>query len=422
LAVALVSGAVGIGLSWFVAQHSLTGARWRFIFLIGVWVPFWLLGAWAVRRMPVRTALILVVVVGALLRLAAASGTTPSISSDVFRYAWDAHVQLAGVDPYRYPPKAPELRSLRDGFWPDPAECHHIRERTGCTLLNRPQDRTIYPAVAEGWFVVVHLFNPGDTGSRPWQLAGGLVDDGVVVALAVALRDRGRDPRAVAWYALSPLPVIELAGNGHVDGLALLLLVGLAIMVKLYPGLALAAGWRRGRWRFLAAAVAVCVATEAPHVLVVGARVLGYIPGYLKEEKYTSGGRFLLLGVLHLPGRATTVLAVVCVLGAAVYVWRSRLEPATGLMVALSVLVFVTTPSQPWYAVAVAGVGVLAGRPWLLVVPLAAEPYYAAAVFNVRHHVAVGRIAYGSALLVFLAACWLQNRRRPAASLRAGRP
>jgi hypothetical protein len=423
-------GALSLVLSWFVAQHSLTGARWRFVALIFVWVPIWLLGAWAARKLPTRVALVAVVALAVLLRLAAASGTTPSISSDVFRYSWDAHIQLSGIDPYRYPPDAAQLRSLRTpAYWPSPVECRHIRERPGCTTLNRPGVRTIYPSAAEGWFVVVHLFDPGDAGSRPWQLAGGFVDDGVIVLLVVALRDRGKDPRSVAWYALSPLPVIEFGGNGHVDGFALLLLVaalialqrnrggwagvlvGLAIMVKLYPGVALAAGWRRGRWRFVLTAAAVCVAVEAPHVIAVGAKVLGYIPGYLKEEHYSTGGRFLLLGLLYLPGRVTVVLAVACVVAATLYVWRARIDPALGLTVGLGVLMFVTTPVQPWYAVAVAGIAVLAERPWLLVVPLAAEPYYASVILADPHQVAVGRAVYAAAALVVLVSARYERRR-----------
>jgi hypothetical protein len=422
LAVAGLAGLAGLALSWWIAHHALVRSRWAFVAVIAAWVPVWVVG------------------LAVLLRLAAATGPTPSISNDVFRYAWDAHVQLSGVDPYRYPPDAPQLERLRTlGFWPDPAGCHRINARPGCTVLNRAGDRTIYPAVAEGWFVLVHLFNPGDAGSHPWQLAGGFVDDGVVIGLALALRDRGRDPRSVAWYALSPLPVIEFAGNGHVDGVALALLVGalatlhrgrrgwaglligLAIMVKLYPGVALAAGWRKGRWRMVLAAAAVCVLTEAPHVVAVGTRVIGYIPGYLKEEKYSSGGRFLLLGLLHLHGRVSVVVAVLAVLAATVYVWRARLDPAVGLTIALATLMFITTPVQPWYAVAVAGVAVLAGRPWLLAVPLAAEPYYAAVILHHRHAAEIGRMSYGGALLVVLAAAVVERRRdRHAALLPAG--
>ena len=196
------------------------------------------------------------------------------------------------------------------------------------------------------------------------------------------------------------------------------MLIGLAIMVKLYPGMALAAGWRRGRWRLVLAAATVCVLSEAPHVIAVGTRVIGYIPGYLKEEKYSSGGRFLLLGLLHLPGDVSVALAVAAVGGAALYLWRSQLDPANGLAVGLAVLMFVTTPVQPWYAVAVAGIGVMAGRPWLLVVPLAAEPYYASVAFHDPHQVAVGRLAYGAACLVVVAAARIQNRREEAAGRR----
>ena len=149
--------------------------------------------------------------------------------------------------------------------------------------------------------MVVHVLAPGSSGSRPWQIAGGLVDDATIVLLALGLRQAGSDPRRVSWYALSPLPVIEFAGNGHVDGLALLLLVaavmalrrerrglagalvGLATMVKLYPAIAVVAWWRRGRWRLALAAAAVVGLAEAPHLLVVGTKVLGYLPGYLQR-------------------------------------------------------------------------------------------------------------------------------------------
>src|SRR6202012_2497504 len=146
---------------------------------------------------------------------------------------WDAHVQLSGIDPYRYPPAAPQLVRLRtSSTWPPPATCRHLSMARGCTLLNRPGDRTIYPPVAEAWFVVVHVLTLGSGGSRPWQLAAGVVDDLTIVLIALALRGQRRDPRQVAWYALSPLAVIELAGNGHVDGLALLLLVAAVLALR----------------------------------------------------------------------------------------------------------------------------------------------------------------------------------------------
>ena len=201
----LVCGAGGVTLSWAVAQHSLLGARWGLIWLVAAWVPLWLTAGWAAGRVDTRVSLAAVLLLAIALRLAAASGTTPSISNDLYRYSWDAHVQLSGVDPYRYPPDAPQLVGLRtSATWPAPPTCQHLRMLSGCTVLNRPQDRTIYPPVAEAWFVVVHVLTLGSGGSRPWQLAAGAVDDITIVLIAVALRGQRRDPRQVAWYALSP--------------------------------------------------------------------------------------------------------------------------------------------------------------------------------------------------------------------------
>ncbi len=428
----LLTGTGGIAMSWVVAQHSLIGSRWQFMGLVAAWVPLWMVGAWAGGRVKGRTSLAVLLLLSVALRLAAASGTTPSISTDLYRYSWDAHVQLSGIDPYRYPPDAVQLAGLHtSAYWPAPSACRHIGMASGCTVLNRPQDRTIYPPVAEAWFDAVHVITFGVGGSRPWQLAAGLVDDLTIVLLMAGLRTQGRDPRQVAWYALSPLPIIELAGNGHVDGLALLLLVaavlalrrgsrawagvliGVATMVKLYPAVALVAWWRRGRWRMVGAAVVVCFFSYTPHVIAVGTRVLGYLPGYLKEEHYTSGDRFLLLGLFGLSGPAATALAVLVLLGVMAYVARADYEPALGLAIVLAALILVTTPVQPWYAVTVAGLGVLAGIPWLIVVGLAAEPYYAAVILNDPHQVAAGQLSYGIALALVLGLGLISVRRAP---------
>jgi alpha-1,6-mannosyltransferase len=39
--------------------------------------------------------------------------TPPFMSSDVYRYAWDGHVQAAGINPYLYVPNDPHLAQLR---------------------------------------------------------------------------------------------------------------------------------------------------------------------------------------------------------------------------------------------------------------------------------------------------------------------
>lgn len=433
LALLICSGAVGTALSWFVAQHSLLGARWGFFIPLTGWVAVGLAGGWAARRVPnQRAALIAVLVLAATSRLAAASGTTPSVSDDLYRYGWDAHVQTSGIDPYRYPPSAPQLLALRTPpFFPSPGGCAHIGKQPGCTTLNRPAARTIYPPVAEAWFDLVSLATPGHDVRR-WQIAGGAVDLAAIGAMMVGLRRLGREPTEAAWYALSPIPIVEFAGNGHVDGLGLLLLlaallalqrgrraiaglfIGLASMVKLYPAVAAVACWRKGRWPMAITAAAVCVASYAPHVAVAGARVVGYLPGYLKEEHYGNAARFLLIGALPLPGPVVTALAATLIAGAAFWAVRSDVDPAVGSAALLATAVLVATPVQPWYAVGLGGIGIIVGAPWLMAPASLAEIYYATVILDDPHQVAVGRVCYGLALLGVASATIVARRsRRP---------
>jgi hypothetical protein len=46
-----------------------------------------------------------------------------------------------------------------------------------------------------------------------------------VCLVVVALRRWGLDERWVAMYALGPAPALELLNNGHVDGLAIALIL-----------------------------------------------------------------------------------------------------------------------------------------------------------------------------------------------------
>jgi hypothetical protein len=445
--VAAVAGVAEVWVAHRLSRHYLTVQRWPFEATLALWGALWLPTALALSRLSRRTSVVLILALAVALRVASLA-PAPSISNDLARYVWDAHVQLSGVDPYRYPPDAAQLRPLRvPQLFPPASVCAARHHRPGCTVLNRPQDRTIYPAVAEGYFVAVHLLSPGDYGTHPWQIAGGAVDLGVIVLLLWELKATGRDPRRVAWYALCPVPVLEFAGNAHVDCVALLLLVaaalalrrrhpalagvliGAAVMVKLYPALALVAFWRRGRWRMALPALVVMVLTELPHVLAVGTKVLGYLPGYLHEEQYSTGGRFLLVDLAHLSGHAAVAVVVVCMLVAMGLVLRADLEPATGTALLLAVLFALATPVQPWYAVTLGGMGVLAEAPWLLLPALAAEPYYAAVVLGNRHATHDGRLLYGAAVAGMLV-CWavrtwstpLSGRHRPLFRFAAGPP
>lgn len=83
--------------------------------------------------------------------------------------------------------------------------------------------------------------------------------------------------------------------------------LGQALPAVLAVAFLAGAGARRRSWlvRFGASSAGVVVVAYLPHVAAVGAGVVGYLPGYLREERYDQGGRYLVAGLLGLPVGAT---------------------------------------------------------------------------------------------------------------------
>ncbi|MCC7265631.1 MAG: hypothetical protein IT369_24245 [Candidatus Latescibacteria bacterium] len=169
----------------------------------------------------------------------------PSLSDDIYRYVWDGRVQRAGINPYLHAPESPEVAQLRNGLYAG---------------INHKDLSTIYPPLAQFFFLGVCAVHPGI-----WAMKGALVavELGLVLLLVRILRQRGQDQRRVLLYAWNPLPVIEVAGSGHLDVLAVsLLLLALywleagrrlpalwaaagALLAKFLPALALPLFWQR---------------------------------------------------------------------------------------------------------------------------------------------------------------------------------
>nr|BFE62078.1 hypothetical protein GCM10020063_066040 [Dactylosporangium thailandense] len=398
----------------------LLPGRWYLL----AWLPF-AAGACLVARTGRRAALVLVLLGGALLPLTAAA-RPPNSSDDVYRYLWDGRVQRAGIDPYRHPPAAPQLRPLRDDTLWHPGAPWCVPD--GCTLINRPAVPTIYPPVAEALFAAL----PARVGA--FQLAMAAFAAATGALLWFALTSLGRDPRRAVLWAWCPLVALEAGNNAHADAaavflaaLALLLaargsnaragaVLGLAIATKLTPALLVPALTRRRPLVVLACAAGAVAAVYLPHVLAAGPAVLGYLPGYLHEEGYADGARFALLGLV-LP-RALTAPAAALILAAAAVLVRRRADPdrpwrAAAAMVAVTLLV--AAPAYPWYALLLVML-VAYGAPaeWLTVAAAAYLPQFAGDLG--LSTATAQRIGYGAALLAVATGLALRSRRsqRPA--------
>lgn len=427
---AAVSG-VALSLS-FATAEPIRNARWALLVRLGAWAVVWAVGVACALRLPRRFALPAVFLAAVALRLVALAGQ-PVLSDDLYRYAWDGRAQVSGMDPYRHPPDAAEVAHLREGWlWPDADGCARIQRPEECTRINRPDVRTIYPPVAEAWFTAVYRVAGIGAHHKAWQVAGLLTDLALVALLPAVLRAWKRDERWTALYALSPVPVVEVVNNGHVDGLAALfvvlallaaarrrpvwvgVLLGAAALVKLYPAVlgvaVVAALGRRFAVTVAGAAAALAAVAYLPHVAVVGPRVLGYLPGYLREERYDEGGRYLLAGALGLPAPVTALLAAAGVAAAAAWLLRRRPELPPAGAVVLGAVLLAVTPVQPWYAVALLAVATVAGAPAWSAVALAGYPYFFAVILDSPHASAIGRASYGLALVAVAVAARFYTR------------
>jgi hypothetical protein len=445
----VVASGVGVALSASVASgRPILARRWGLLLELGVWALAWLVAVIAALRLPRRWAVAAIVAAGVALRVSALAGP-PTTSDDLYRYSWDGRVQAAGIDPYRAPPTGPTLVALREPWlWPSPAGCAALRRPAGCTRINRPAERTIYPPLAEAWFAAAYRLSGIGARHKVWQVAGLTTEVTALILLPVALTRWRRDPRWTALYALSPAPVLEIVNNGHVDGLAVVcivaalaiaagaprrgrdvafgLLIGAAALVKLYPALLLVtiAAVPGVRWRSVArasvSAALLAVIAYLPHVLRVGVHVAGYLPGYLREEHYTTGGRFLLASAARLPPALAGPASVAAVAAAGCWVVIRRPPPPTAATVLVGTLLLAASPVQPWYAVMLLACASVAVRPSWAAVLVAGYPYFFAVILANQHAAEIGEAAYAVAVCALLAAATRAPRGRIRAAQTVG--
>lgn len=242
--------------------------------------------------------------------------TPPSLSDDMYRYVWDGRVQANQINPYAYPPEAPELTYLRDdSVWP---------------LINRKMASTIYPGGAQLTYAALWRVWPDSVRWFQIAMAAGGLAAGVM--LAFVLKALEKPSHLVLIYLWNPLVVFETAHSAHLDGLVLPLLVGAwwartrdrdilvglllgaATALKLYPAVLLPALWQTssGSRSHLAAAkmplafATVLAASYLPYISQ-GLGVIGFLPTYLEERFNTSPISLLLQSADNVPREIETL-------------------------------------------------------------------------------------------------------------------
>jgi hypothetical protein len=191
------------------------------------------------------------------------------------------------------------------------------------------------------------------------------------------------------------------------------ILLGLAIATKLTPVLAVPALLRRRWFTVAVAASGAFIAVYVPHVVQVGAKVVGFLPGYLQQENYTSGTRYGIIGLFIIGPLATVVaLLILAAVAFAVLQFSPPDRPWSGGVVMTAAALAVATPHYQWYSLLLVMLVALDGKPeWLA---FAAGGYYAAyPALGARYYIPwrlQDAVAYGVPLVVVAAGWLIRNK------------
>lgn len=283
-------------------------------------------------------------------------GTFPSLSDDLYRYIWDGKVTTSGINPYAFPPAAPQLEPLRTELW---------------NPINAKDLTTPYPPAAQGLFAATFLV--AGESVKAQQFVAVIGDALVIVALVLLLKELGLPRERVLIYALNPLCLMHFAHSAHNDGwlIAPLLFaltmaharrevaaaasLAAAVLMKFFAGFALpalAGPWRARHFVVFAALIGVGFAPFVRTANPLRGVLFEAGEARFNDSLYFVFDRAISLLTESARGTTNTVVAAILVSLMAGIWWLARrgLPPILGAYALLGTLLLLLPVVEPWYA------------------------------------------------------------------------
>lgn len=193
-----------------------------------------------------RREIVLICSAALLLRFTTALWT-PALSEDLYRYRWEGQLQAAGGNPYQVRPADPEWAWVRDETW------LHIGQKDFKAGYG-----PLIEMLEHGWYLAVSPL------SVKAQVIAFKLPFLVAELLVLLLVWHLAGPGKFVWYALAPLPMVEVWWNGHNDPLPVAAMLGALLAA------------RRERWGWAFAVLGMGIAAKWWPVLLV--------PAFLSES------------------------------------------------------------------------------------------------------------------------------------------
>ncbi len=282
----------------WIATRTLGPLREHTEAFLGLMLVAFTLCIWCFFRLPLTNQRMTTLVVGfgLIFRLTVLSAP-PFQSEDVYRYLWDARVASMGINPFRFPPDAPELLHVRDDkIYPMINSKHHI---------------TAYPPLSQLLFRTCYAMFGGNVTAMKavfsfFEFAAVLLSWRMLSLLKMNLSSLF----LVAW---NPFFIFEFSHSGHSDSaMMFLILLSIywlhrsrkapalasyagAVLSKLHPALWFPLYARKTTWKALFTGIAAGMVLLFPYFdIQSGLKYLKSLGAYLRLFEFNASIHYLL--------------------------------------------------------------------------------------------------------------------------------
>jgi len=134
----------------------------------------------------------------------------PALSDDIYRFVWDGSLAVGGYHPFEHLPSFYlEAGNQVDGVTQELFD-----------QLNSQNYYTIYPTISQWVFTFSAWLFPDSIWGFSLSMKGilALMDIGSILVIRQILLKMDMNMDRVLLYALNPLVIIEICGNGHFEG------------------------------------------------------------------------------------------------------------------------------------------------------------------------------------------------------------
>lgn len=354
--------------------------------------------------------------------------STPVLSQDFYRFIWDGHCILSGLNPFQYKPEV-IINSIAN--FPN---ANYLFEKMGSLSASHFSN---YPPINQLLFTISAFIGGKSVlvSTMVLRLIIILADIGIYYYGRKILSHFNKNSENIFWYFLNPLVILELTGNLHFEGVMLFFFVaGLYYLIQ-------------NKWIIAAVFIALSISVKLLpllllplflkylglkksilfYTLIIGLNVLFFLP-FLNEMLINNYVETISLwftnfefnasiyyvvreigfhvkgyNIIYTIGQITPIITIAIILLFAFLKKNKSIdEIAVNSLMVITLYLFISTTVHPWYVINLVLLSVFTKYKfpivWSFVIILS---YYAYSVFPFKENMILIITEYSIVYFVF---------------------